>query len=261
VIQEIDQLIDELRNDSNLTIQQVIITGYASPEGASHSNYRLSENRAKAFADFLANRYAISREQLFVNWKGEDWEGLERVLENAPIPDNDLILSIIQESEADDLREQKLKGLGSYPVLLKDYYPLLRRNELNINFIVKAFNLDEAKIILRTNPQYLSLNEMYLLANSYAKGSKEFNEVFNIASRMYPKDPVAQFNAATADIESGSFVQALNVLEKIDRPDAWNNLAIIYAKRGELIKAAELFEKAVRTECEPNRITRCLLVF
>ena len=49
---------------------------------------------------------------------------------------------------------------------------------------------------------------MYQVANSYPKGSKDFANVFDIAVRMYPNDPVANLNAAAAAIEQGDVKSA-----------------------------------------------------
>lgn len=251
VVRELTELIDEVKTDKNLTITGAQITGYASPEGSSASNNRLSENRAKAFAGFLTRQYTIPANDLKVNWKGEDWEGLKSVVSASGLPEKDAVLNAIASVQDEDARDAALKRLNNgttYKTLLTDYYPQLRRNELNLNFVVKAFDPEEAKEIIRTNPQYLSLNEMYLVANSYPKESAEFKEVFDIASRLYPQDAVAQLNAATADIEAGSLDRAITILEKQNTPDAWNNLAVAYAKKGNVEKAAVLFEKAVKAE-------------
>ena len=73
---------------------------------------------------------------------------------------------------------------------------------------IANFKVDEGKEIIKTQPQYLSLNEMYLVANSYPKGGDDFIKVFDIAVRMYPDDEVANLNAAAV------------ALSKKDLPDA-----------------------------------------
>ncbi len=60
-------------------------------------------------------------------------------------------------------------------------------------------------------PNELSLEEFYLLAQSYPAGSKEFDEVFDIAVRMFPNDPVANLNAANAAMASGHLDSARHV--------------------------------------------------
>ena len=52
-------------------------------------------------------------------------------------------------------------------------------------------------------PQNLSLNEMYLVANTYSNGSREFINVFETAVRLFPEDDVAKLNAAIAALSRG----------------------------------------------------------
>lgn len=247
VVSDISNLIEEVKADKNLTMTGITVTGYASPEGSSAANLRLSENRAKAFANWLTTRYAIAPELVSVNWKGEDWEGFKQMVASSDLVEKEQVLAIIINGKSDDERERMLRQLNQgavFRTVLADYFPALRRNELQVNFVVKAFDVEEAKTIIRTNPQYLSLNEIYLVANTYPKASAEFKEVFDIASRLYPQDAVAQLNAATAEIEAGSLERAVLILEKQNSPEAWNNLGVAYAKKGEWVKAADLFTKA-----------------
>ena len=81
--------------------------------------------------------------------------------------------------------------------MLKEIYPGLRKVNCKIDYTVVNFDVEQGRIIIRENPKYLSLNEMYQVANSYPKGSKDFVDVFDIAVRMYPTDAVANLNAAS----------------------------------------------------------------
>ena len=45
--------------------------------------------------------------------------------------------------------------------------------------------------MFRTKPKQLSLNELFLLGNSYEQGSDAYNEVFETAVRMFPTDETA----------------------------------------------------------------------
>ena len=68
--------------------------------------------------------------------------------------------------------------------------------------------------IMRTQPQKLSLNELYLLANSHEPGSDEFCDVFDVAVKMYPHDAVANLNAANAAMQRGDYVSSQRYLDK-----------------------------------------------
>lgn len=248
VLSDVDKVVNEIRNDENLTETDFHITGYASPEGNEQSNMKLSENRAKAFVTYLTERYNVPRSSVKIDWRGEDWEGLKKVVQESNMSNKNEILDVLNESNVAQ-RKNKLKQLNggqTYKMLLQDYYPQLRRNDYTIAFVAKKFSIDEAKTQIRTKPQYLSLNEMFLVANTYPKNSKEFKEVFDIASRMYPDNPVAQLNTGAMELETGAVDNAIRRLEGINLPEAWNNLGVAYAQKGDYQKAQEYLNRAVQ---------------
>lgn len=247
VLSEVAQTIEEVQNDPNLTISEFLITGYASPEGNFQSNMTLSENRARSFVGYLSSTYEIDPSSIKVDWKGEDWEGLRNVVADLNITDKQEVLDIIDNETDIQTRKNKLEQLSggeTYRMLLHDYYPPLRRNEYTISYVARSFNLDEAKEQIKNKPQYLSLNEMYLLANSYPKNSEDFKHVFEIASLIYPDDPIARLNSATLFLENNDIDTAIKLLETIDLPQAWNNLGIAYIQRQEYEKANIYFDRA-----------------
>ena len=63
--------------------------------------------------------------------------------------------------------------------------------------------MNEIKRLIKTQPQKLSLNEMYLAAQDMKLGSEEYNETFEVAVRMLPDDEVANLNAANAAMDGG----------------------------------------------------------
>jgi Outer membrane protein and related peptidoglycan-associated (lipo)proteins len=247
VLDEVDRIISEIRNDANLTVKDFSITGYASPEGNPQSNMTLSENRAKAFVSYLRERYNIKPSDIKTDWKGEDWDGLRKAVVAGDLSNKQAVLDVL-DNETDVMRRKtkvkQLAGGETYRVMLRDYYPPLRRNDYTISYVARKFDVNEAKELIKTKPQHLSQNEMFLVANTYPKNSKEFKEVFDIAVRLYPNNPHAQLNSAALEVENGSLDVALDRLKNIDMPEAWNNLGIIYFKKGDYGKAEEFFNKA-----------------
>lgn len=245
VLDEVDNIIKDLRNDTNLTITEFSITGYASPEGVPQSNMKLSENRAHAFVSYLKENYNISPDMIITDWKGEDWEGLRKVVADSYLTAKDQILEVLAENDVMN-RKNRLKQLNggeTYRMLLADYYPPLRRNEYTISYVAKPFSIDEAKATIKTKPQHLSENEIFLVANTYPKNSGEFKETFDVAARLYPDNPYTQLNVMTMDMENGNSVSA-EKLQKVNLPEAWNNLGIVYVKLGDYKTAETLFDRA-----------------
>mgnify|MGYP000703662735 FL=1 len=74
---------------------------------------------------------------------------------------------------------------------------------------------------MQTQPQKLSLNEFYLVAQTYEPGSVEFNDVFETAVRMYPNDEIANLNAANSAMQRKDVENAKRYLQKGgDSPEA-----------------------------------------
>lgn len=247
ILGKVNEIIREVRNDENLTFQTLTVTGYASPEGDYTKNMILSKNRAYSFVSYLEKIHGLNSSMIKVDWKGEDWDGLKEAISTSSIDDRNKVLNIIDENEDINQRKTLLKSLNggsTYSFLLKSLYPPLRRNEYTISYVARPFSVDEAKEILKTKPQHLSLNEMFLVANTYPKDSHDFKEVFDIAVRLFPDDPIANLNVAAQEIEEGAINRAIERLQKIDFPEAYNNLGVAYAKREEYDKAAEYFNQA-----------------
>ena len=218
--------IDTIRTDKDYSITQISLRGYASPEGSYASNVRLSEGRTQALKDFLTGEYGIEASLFRTEPGGENWEGLRKYVEQSSLKDKDAILAIIDSNESDlDRKEQRIRTEypEAYRTLLQECYPALRRTDYTVDYVIRGFNVDEAKEVIKTRPQNLSLQEMFAVAQTYEPGSEEFNHVFDVAVRMYPDDPTANLNAANALLERGAAEQAQKFLEKAgDTPQADN---------------------------------------
>jgi outer membrane protein OmpA-like peptidoglycan-associated protein len=245
VLDDVDRVIREVKSDPNLTIGQFRVTGYASPEGSAASNLRLSEYRAKALVDYLRATHGIPAGDIQADWKGDDWDGLRTEMERSNFAGKNRVLDILNGTTDPALRKSRLRELGAdYQTLLRDYYPLLRRNEYMITYVARAFSVEEARERIRTRPSDLSLDEMFRLANSYPKNSEEFKNVFDIASRIYPQNEYAQLNSAALEIERGAWDTALAHLQGIEMPEAWNNIGLICIHQRDYAKAAEYLTRA-----------------
>lgn len=92
----------------------------------------------------------------------------------------------------------------------------------------------------KTQPQKLSLQEFFLAANGYSAGSEEFNDLFELAVRMYPSDEIANLNAANVAMIRGDLKRAAGYIAK-----SGNSVQAIYAK-GVYAALTKNFKEAVR---------------
>lgn len=219
---KIHDMIDELKSDADVNVKRLDIIGYASPEGTFAGNKRLSEGRAMALRNYLATKYDFSQNQYYILFGGENWEGLLKMLDAVELDGKEEIVDIIRNTPDDRVRKNKLmsfRGGAPYRFLLKNVYPTLRVAICKVSYDIKNFNIEEAKEVIKRRPQNLSLNEMFMVANSYPKGSREFIDIFETAVRIYPESEIANMNAAAAALSRNDLVNAERYLEKAKSDD------------------------------------------
>lgn len=242
--------IDTIRNDHNTSITSISIEGFASPEGSYTSNARLADGRTKALMEYVRNYYNFDGKLLNASSTPEDWAGFRKYIETSNLSLKNEILQLIDLNETDyDAKEKKIAkfvGPEVYRTILTECYPALRHSDYTVNYSVRGFNLEEAKDIISKRPQQLSLQEIFNVAQSYDKGSKEFNHAFQIAALMFPNDKIANLNAAAMEIQKGDLSTARKYLDKADQEEAatLNNWGVVYLLEGDLTKAEEFFNKA-----------------
>ena len=212
----IDATIQSVEDDPNATITKVTIKGYASPEGSYANNQRLAEGRSNALLEYVKKLHDFGDAEFSVSSEPEDWEGLEKRIESSSIADKEEWLAIIRDSEPADLdrKELKLKQLPSYREVLNTIYPALRHSDYTVEYHIRNFTTDEAREMLYKDPSQLSLEEMYRVAQTYEVGSESYNEVFEIAVRLYPDDPISNLNAANTALLNRNATAARRYLTK-----------------------------------------------
>ena len=252
-LEKIRRMIDLVQDDKDLTIKRIVIVGYASPEGSLAMNERLSEGRAKALRDYLQSRYpAIPGSLYSIRFGGENWDDLVKAVQTSDMPDKQAVLDIIDRYSIIGGREAKLmalKGGTPWRYMLREMFPSLRKVTVTVDYDVRSFDAEEAKAVVKTRPQNLSLNELYLVANTYEPGSEDFNSLFETAVRLYPESVTATVNAAVAALERRDFVGAERYLRSVKSPDripecdnAWGLLLML--RDQDYDRAAPYFEAA-----------------
>lgn len=243
--------IKDVDDDKDLTISSITIEGWASPEATQQHNQVLSQNRANSLADYVAKKTGIERERIEAIGRGEDWAGLKREVEATPmLLDQKKVLAIIdREDLTQDQKDKQLEELVPptiYQRLLGELYPRLRRNDYRIEYNVRNFNLEEARQLLDSDPEKLSVSEIYKVAGSYEKGSKEYNHALAVAANTYPENVAAAVNQASILLAANDYDGALAMLQKSKTDDARVQAIMgnIYMAKGDQAKAREAWGKS-----------------
>ena len=249
----VSESIELVKDNPDLTIKGIYITGYASPEGKASYNQRLSIQRAEALARYAQKDTKTQASLWHVVGGGEDWEGFRREMTQHPdLLDPEQALKIYDSCKDDpDECERRIRFLipagEKRQRLMDEVYGPLRRNEYRIEYEVRGFNLEEAREQIKTRPDLLSVEEIYTVAQSYEKGSAEYHETMLTAARTYPANPAAIVNAAHLLIEEGQTGEAIQLMEASEAaqaPQVLNALGVAYAHEKQYARAQELFQQA-----------------
>lgn len=221
---KIQATIDSVQGDRDVTIKQVWLKGYASPESPYAHNRQLAVGRTAALKKYIGQLYHFADSILVTDYEPEDWAGLRQRVDKSNINHREAIIDLIDSDMDPDAKEAKIKRTypEEYRFMLQHFYPALRHTDYRIDYLIRTFtNVADIKRIKATQPKKLSLNELYLLAQEYEPGTDEFTDVFETAVQLYPNDQAANLNAANAAMRRDDNARAERYLAKAgDSPEA-----------------------------------------
>lgn len=240
---KIQATIDSVSNDRDVTITSVWLKGYASPESPYAHNRDLAVGRTAALKTHIQQLYKFDEDIMQTAYEPEDWEGLCRYVERSHIGHRTEILDLIDKDMNPDTKEAEIKRKypEEYRFLLQNCYPALRHTDYRISYAIRVYSdVEEIRRVMQTQPQKLSLNEFYLVAQEYEPGTDGFTDVFETAVRMYPADETANLNAANAAMRRGDNTAARRYLDR-----AGNSPEAVYARAALAIRCKD-YDTALR---------------
>lgn len=258
-LKKITDMVDEVRNDAAITVKGISVVGYASPEGTLKFNRYLSENRAAALVNYLLPRFDYPKQMYRIEFGGENWQGLRAAISNSDMSEKQELIAIIGNEKIN--RKAAIYAIKEgevYRYILKKYCPALRKAICKIDYEVKGFDTTEAKEVFKIRPHNLSLNEMYLVANTYEIGSQEFIHVFETAVNLFPDDVTANINAASAALSRRDTAAAEQHLSKVKAkiriPEYDNAVGVLEMLKGNYDKAEEFLRSAADAGLESAKL-------
>lgn len=249
-LDSVQHSLETVKRNLNLTVTGIYVTGYASPEGTIDYNLRLSQRRAETFATYVQKQNPELKKDLWhVAWKGEDWDGFVAQVAQAEgwSARAKVQEAISQCGDNRDACEWKIRqqlSKDDYRYLIDELYAPLRRNEYRIEYNVRNFTLDEAKEVLKTRPDLLSVAEIQRVADSYGRNSDGYRKALDVAVRTYPDNIAARHNAALAALETEHYAEAIALLKDATDGSLLNLLGVAYQKNGQTSEADAAFAKA-----------------
>lgn len=247
-LSKIRATIDSVVNDRDVTVTEIWLKGYASPESPYSHNSDLAKGRTASLKHYIRQLYSLPEDVMKTDFEPEDWAGLRRHVEESNIDNKLQILDLIDSDMEPDAKEAKIRSSfpEQYKFMLLNFYPALRHTDYRISYEIKRFDdLEKIREVFFNRPSRLSLREFFLLGNSYEPGSNEFNDVYETAVRMYPDNEVANINAANAALQRCDYVTAERYLENAgSSPEAVYARGALAFLRGDYVAAETLMKQA-----------------
>ncbi len=267
-LRKITDTLDVMVADKNVSVREVKIHGWASPESPYEHNKMLAENRAKSLTDYVSRLYNLPA-SVFAPAEAtpENWIGLREAvvaMDEQTLPHRTEILAIIDDATLQpDPKEAKIKRLypAEYRYLLQNIYPGLRRSDYDISFNFSDFTLEQAKEVYKTRPYQLSVRELWDVAHTMEPESKEYYRAMQQAVNIYPDDPVANLNLANIAIRQKDILKAETLLDRAgDSAEALNARAVVAIIQKRYADAEALLQKAEHKGLDVSKNREAILL-
>ena len=174
---KLEEQLKPLLQSGNGKIKKIRITGYASPDGNTKANEQLAGNRAIQFKNYLQKQFHLPNDGLItVDWVGEDWEGLQRLIVGSDKKYSSRVLSIFQLTDDPDSRRKQIKAIDNgavYKDIEKSFFSRLRRMELAVETESETVSVNDPQLIEKVynQPDKVSLQDFFRVAALYRPGT------------------------------------------------------------------------------------------
>ncbi len=241
--------LDEISANERTKVTSTEIVAYASPEGDTGKNEKLSDNRSesanKAWKQVTKGHEATDPT---VRSVGEDWDGFQQLVAQSNLEDKELILRVLSMYSDPAVRENEIRNMSQvYTALKGEVLPELRRARLIANVEFKNYSNEELLDLLENNANLLD-EEALLRVASLVREPAQKEEIYKRAIGRF-NSARAMFNLAALYLMQGQDAKAEAGLAELDAkdPDVVNAKGVL-ALHKEDYKAAETAFRTAGTE-------------
>ena len=171
-------------------LNNIEISAYASPDGATDLNTNLAENRQSNTEKYMKKQLKKGKIETILDTKytAEDWDGFQELVSKSNIQDKDLILRVLSMYSDPEQRETEIKNISSvYKTLADEILPQLRRARLTANYDIIGRSDEEIIEAFDTDPKVLSVEEMLYCATLTNDANRKAT-IYKKTTEIYPND-------------------------------------------------------------------------
>ncbi|MCR4582660.1 MAG: tetratricopeptide repeat protein [Prevotella sp.] len=251
-VQEFVKMLQTINKDrEGLALNNVEVSAYASPDGGFSINDRLASQRQEVSEKYVNQQLKNTGITTNVDAKytAQDWEGFQELVKASDIQDKDVILRVLSMYKDPEEREQQIKNISSaFRELADGILPQLRRARLTINYETIGRSDEQINSQLKSDASKLSIEELLYAAN-LQQSLNDKEDVYKIATEVYPNDARAYNNLATIQYARGNYEAARQYLQRAQSiaatlPEAKANLGLLALQSGDLATAEQYIASA-----------------
>ena len=240
------------RESEKLSLKNIEVLGYASPEGSYDFNDRLANKRQDVAAGYVNDQLNKNKMEgdIDTRYTAEDWDGFQKLVQASNIQDKDVILRVLSMYKDPEERERQIRNMSAgYRELADGILPELRRSRLIINYDVVGRTDAQIQEQFQADPTQLTAEEL-LYAATLTNDTKQQEAIYKAAANQYPADYRALNNLAVLAFNKGDNNTAREMLNKTfnvvtNAPEANANLGLLALQNGDVATAENYISKAV----------------
>ena len=247
-VQEFIKMLQQINNDrEGLSLDNVEVSAYASPDGGFNINDKLANQRQKVSEQYVNQELKKIKMNAPVDAKytAQDWDGFQELVKTSNIQDKDIILRVLSMYKDPQEREQQIKNISSaFRELADGILPQLRRARLTINYETIGRSDEQIMDQLKADATKLSIEEI-LYGAALQDDANAQEDIYKIATEIYPSDGRAYNNIATIEFAKGNYEAARQYLQKAQGvEESKANLGLLALKNGDVATAEQLIASA-----------------
>ena len=235
VSDEIYRQLSDFLQVPGTSLSRLSLSGYGAPVGNYRGNELQGTARAMELKSYLLAMEGQAPATVDISWVAEDWDGIRSLIASSDFRLKDAAVDIIRNVEVSAGREKQVRMLDGgllYSRLQQTVFPQVCRLEFT------AVMRRDAVISPDTPVNALPLSDIWRTAQGFEKGSDDYNDLLDLAARLYPGNGVACINAAGVALMRGDLARAGELLGGFETdPRAYCNYGVYHMLRGDDAKA------------------------
>ena len=256
-VKEFEQFLANIDQDERRVVNNTSIIAYASPDGPTDLNTKLSDKRgetAKTAYDKITKNAAVTASPVNVATVPEDWDGFQELVAASTIQDKELILRVLSMYSDPMVREREIKNMSAvFKTLADKVLPELRRARMIAN--VDYTNYTDSELVDLAKSNIEAMDEQALLyAGTLVEDAATKEALYKKAGDKFGSD-AGYINLAAVYAGGKKTADAKSALAKVkDKNNVYyyNNAGVVALQEKNYTEALNQFAKSNMKESRYN---------